>query len=229
MPQPTLTKAEVRSMVLEGLNLSKGVAYGTFDNSPLFKTEFIDDHIFQADIEVVKAISRSPGHPRRNEYALTLSTISTPGVRVPLRDTHHHLGEVISVDITRNDAKVVVGKTAPAAKITEWLVDKASYGGDDCVDGYYDITDNDLIFTGASAVVRALNIAPHTGADTNLFAPFEYKITVYRLTMAELLKKDPGMQAMASEFLNAGYNDLLAIVGGDAKLIPSITGYQQSR
>ncbi len=229
MPQPVLTKAEVRSMVLEGLNLSKGVAYGTFDNSPLFKTEFIDDQIFQADIEVVKAITRSPGHPRRNEYALTFSTISTPGVRVPLRDTHHHLGEVISVDITRNDAKVVVGKLAPAWKITEWLIDKASYGGDDCVDGYYDIANNDFIFTGTSASVRALNIAPHTGADTNLYAPFEYKITVYRLAMGELLKKDPGMQQLASEFLSSGYNDLLAIVGGDANLVPTISAYQQTR
>ncbi len=229
MPQPVLTRAELRNMVYEGLNVSKGVAYGTHDGSPLFKTEFIDDHIFQADIEVVKAISRSPGHPRRNEYALTLSTISTPGVRVPLRDTHHHLGEVISVDITRNDAKVVVGKTAPAAKITEWLIDKASYGGDDCVDGYYDVTDNDFIFTGLSAVVRALNIAPHSGVDTNLYAPFEYKITVYRLALGELLRKDPGMSQLATEFLTAGYNDLLVIVGGDAKLIPSITSYQQAR
>lgn len=229
MPQPVLSKAEVRSMVLEGLNLSKGAAYGTFDNSPLFKTEFIDDQIFQSDIEVVKAITRSPGHPRRNEYALIFPTISTPGVRVPLRDTNHHLGEVISVDITRNDAKIVVGKLAPSWKITEWLVDKASYGGDDCVDGYYDVNDNDFIFTGASAVVRALNIAPHTSADVNLYAPFEYKLTVYRLAIGELLRKDPGMSALSTDFLNAGYNDLLAIVGGDSKLVPAITSYQQAR
>lgn len=227
MPQPVLTKAEVRSMVLEGLNLSKGVAYGTFDNSPLYKTEFIDDAIFQGDIKVVEAIMRSPGHPRRNEYALTLATISTPGVRVPLRDTHHHMGEAISVDITRNDAKVVVGSPAPANKITSWLLDKPSYGGDDCIDGYYDISDNDFIFTGLSAVVRVLNVSPHTPADTNLFAPFENKVTVYHYAMAQLLAKDPAMSEKAAEYANRAASELQAIVSG--MIMPSGEAYQQAR
>lgn len=228
MPQPVLTRLEVENMVLEGLNVSKAT-YGTHDGSPLFKIEFIREIVFQADIEVVKAIARTPGHPRRNEYSAALATIATPGVRVPLRDTHQHFGEVVAVDITRNDDKVVTGKPAPAIKITEWLIDKASYGADDCVDGYYDIVDNDFIFTGKTAVVRVLNIIPHvlSPLDTNLFSPFEYKIVVFHVAMRELFRKDPAMADMAAQYGVDAANDLAEIVG--KSIDPSVEGYQKSR
>lgn len=228
MPQPVLTRDEVENMVLEGLNISK-TTYGTHDGSPLFKIEFVQEILFQADIEVVKYIARTPGHPRRNEYAAALASIATPGVRVPLRDTHHHLGEVVSVDIVRNDDKVVVGKPAPAAKITEWLIDKASYGGDDCVDGYYDIVNDDFIFTGKTATVRVLNIAPHvlSPPDTNLYSPFEYKMTVYHVAMRELLKKDPAMASKAAEYGVEAANDLAEIMGKG--IAPNVEEYQKAR
>jgi hypothetical protein len=229
MAMPVLTTADVRAMVLEGINLSKGAAYGTHDGSPLYKPEFVNDCIFQADIEVVKWICRTPGHPRRNEYSAALATITTPGVRVPLRDTHAHFGEVVAVDIVRNDAKVVVGKTAPAAKITEWLLDKASYGGDDCIDGYYDVVDNDFIYTGDDAIVRVLNIPAHVVSppDANLFAPHEYKMAVFHVAMRELLRKDPGMSAKAAEYGVEAANDMSEIMG--KSIMPSVEGYQQAR
>lgn len=229
MAMPVLTTASVRALVLEGVNLSKGVAYGTHDGSPLFKPEFIDDCIFQADLEVVKHICRAPGHPRRNEYSVALAPISTPGVRVSLRDTREHLGEVVAVDITRNDAQVVVGKPAPAVKITEWLLDKASYGGDDCVDGYYDTVDNDFIFTGQTATVRVLNVAAHVVSppDTNLYSPHEYKLTVFHVAMREILKKDPAMSSKAAEYGVEAANDLAEILG--KSIMPSVEMYQQTR
>jgi len=228
MPQPVLTTAEVKAMVMEQLNVSK-VAYGTFDGSPLWKDDFIDDCIFQGDIDVVKCISRAPGHPRRDEYGLDLSVINTPGVRVLLSGSNHHFGEPVSVYITRNDDLVVEGKTAPAQKITEWLLDKASYGGDDCVDGYYSCKDSHFIFSGKTALVRVLQVAPHTLSDTGLYAPFENKITVYRLAMAELLKKDPGRKQDAADFRTDADKDLAMIMGVDAKMTPSIEAYNQSR
>jgi len=227
MAMPVLTRAEVEGMVLEALNISK-TTYGTHDGSPLFKIEFVRECIFQADLDVVKAITRSPGHPRRDEYSFSIA-VATPGVVVRLSDTNNHVGEVIYVNITRNDAKVVVGKTAPAQKITEWLIDKASYGGDDCVDGYYDVTDNNFIFTGLSASVRALNVAVHTLADTNLYAPFEYKETVFRLAMKELLKKDPEAKLQAAEYAGDAANDLMVIMGGDSKMTPSVQQFHGSR
>jgi hypothetical protein len=222
MAMPVLTRDEVEDMVMEALNVSK-VTYGTHDGSPLYKNENIREHIFQADLDVVKAITRSPGHPRRDEYSTGFS-IATPGVVVRLSDTNHHVGEVIYVSITRNDAKVVTGKTAPAQKITEWLIDKASYGGDDCVDGYYDVTDNNFIFTGLSAAVRALNVAPHilNPPDTNLYSPFEYKLTVFRLAMKELLKKDPEMATQYNQYAEDADKDMMVILGNDAKMYPSV-------
>lgn len=229
MAMPVLTTAAVRAMVLEGMNLSKGVAYGTHDGSPLFKPEFVDDNIFQADIEVVKAICRTPGHPRRNEYSVALSSIATPGVRVPLRNTHEHFGEVVAVDITRNDAQVVIGKPAPAVKISEWSLNKASFGGDDCVDGYYDTVDNDFIFTGQSATVRVLNIAAHVVSppDANLFAPHEYKLAVYHVAMREICSKDPAMAANYEKYAGLADRDLSEIMGKTIQ--PSVEAYQQSR
>ena len=227
MPMPVLTKAEVRSMVLEALNLSKGVAYGTFDNSPLYKTEFIDDCIFQADIDVCKCIAAAPGHSRREEYGVDLSSISTPGVRVLLTDTREHFGEPVSFYITRNDDVVVVGKTAPATKITEWFIDIPGHGGNDCVDGYYDCTDNILIFTGKSIVVRVLRIAAHTPSDTNLFSPFENKITVFRIAMSLLLQKDPARKQDAVDFRTDADKDLAMIMGTD--IAPTVEKYHGAR
>lgn len=228
MAMPILSRAEVENMVLESLNISK-TTYGTHDGSPLYKPEFVREMIFQADLQVVKAICRTPGHPRRNEYSTALTAISTPGVRVPLRDTREHFGEVVAVDITRADARVVVGKPAPAVKITEWLLDKSSHGGDDCVDGYYDITDNDFIFTGTSAVVRALTVPVHvlTPPDTNLYSPFEYKITVYHGAMVELLGKDPAMKDEVSKYAAAWSAEIAEIVGKSIE--PSVEGYQKVR
>lgn len=229
MPMPVLTTAEVRSLVLEGLNLSKGVAYGTFDNSPLYKIEFINDCIFQADIEVCKCIARAPGHPRRDEYGLDLPTISTPGVRVLISGSNHHFGEPVSFYITRNDDVVVVGKPAPAQKISNWLLDVAGHGGNDCVDGYYDYTDNHLIFTGKSILVRVLSVNPHVVSppDASLYSPFENKITVYKIAMAELLKKDPTRAGDAAQFRDDADKELMMIMGGD--ITASVERYGQSR
>ncbi len=222
MAMPVLLFSDVEDMVFEALNVSK-TTYGTHDGSPLYKPENIRAMIFQADIEVVKAITRSPGHPRRDEYSVSFS-IATPGVVVRLSDTNHHVGAVTYVIITRNDAKVVVGKPAPAQKITEWLVDKASYGGDDCVDGYYDATDNKFIFTGLSASVRALNVAPHVlePPDTNLYSRFEYKWTVFRLAMKELIKKDPEMRTQYEQYATDADRDIGMIMGTDASMYPTV-------
>lgn len=222
MAMPILTRSEVEAMVLEALNISK-TTYGTHDGSPLHKIQMVREMIFQADLDVVKAITRSPGHPRRDEYSIGFA-IATPGVVVRLSDTNHHVGEVIYVSITRNDAKVVTGKPAPAQKITEWLLDKASYGEDDCIDGYYDVTDNNFIFSGLSSSVRALNVAIHSvePPDANLYSPFEYKLTVFRLAMMELLKKDPEMASQAGEYAASAANDIAMIMGTDARMTPSV-------
>lgn len=229
MPMPVLSTSEVRSMVLEGLNLSKNAAYGTFDNSPLYKIEFINDCIFQADIEVCKCIARAAGHPRRDEYGLDLPVINTPGVRVLISNSNHHFGEPVSFYITRNDDVVVVGKPAPAQKITEWSLDIAGYGGNDCVDGYYDYTDNHLIFTGKSILVRVLNVNPHVVSppDASLYAPFENKITVYNIAMSLLLKKDPVRKADAVEFRTDADKELAMIMGSD--ISASVERYGQVR
>ena len=227
MPMPILTALEVKTMVMEGLNLSKGVTYGTFDNSPLYKDDYIDDCIMQADIEVCKCIAVAPGHPRRGEYGLDLAAISTPGVRVLISGTNHHFGEPVSFYITRNDDVVVVGKPAPAQKISEWFIDIPGHGGNDCVDGYYDYTDNHLIFTGKSILVRVLQVAPHTVADTNLYAPFENKLTVYNIAMSLLMMKDPTRKDDASMYRGEADKELAMIMGSD--IAPTVQKYGQAR
>lgn len=219
---PLLTTAEVLNLVFEQLNVAK-TTYGTFDGSPLYKLDGIKDTVMLGDIEVVKTIIRTPGHPRRPEFQFVTSAILTPGVNVPIRDTFEHAGELLRVMITRQDDVVVVGKTVPSSKISQWLLDKSSYGGDDIVDGYYDYTNDLLIFTGKSATLTLTNVGEHTTADVNLFSPSEYKMAIVHYACKELLRRDPAKTAEQALHESAWGQEMQLLTGFSVNPPESVT------
>lgn len=222
----TIPLSTVKGVVLETLNLSKNVAYGSFDGSPLYKDEFINQVIFNADVSVLNAIMASPGHPRRQQYTL-FQTLTVEGIITQLSGAFANRGQLF-VEIVRNDAVVVVGKPAPAAKIADWVNNKDDYGDSDCVDGYYNLDDGNLIFSGDLCNVLVLNTADHTPADTSLFAPPEYIPTIERMAVGELLMKDPAKRDMGADYLRAAAADIQLIMGGST-FVPPFEAYQQSR
>lgn len=224
----TLTLDEVRAIVYETLNLSKNVAYGTFDNSPLYKVEYIRDLIFDADDSVVSAICQTVGHPRRSEYTYQQG-LGPEGVVFQLSTVNDAANRgVLNVDITRADLSIVPGIPAPAEKIGEWVRNKSSYGGSDCTDGYYNIQDGQFIFSGGGATLTLLNVADHTSADTNLFSPPEYKNTIVKMALGDLFGKDPAKRDLGARYYQEAMDDIKMIMA-NVDFVPAFTQHEQER
>lgn len=217
-----LTLAEVRSQVYEAINSSKGVAYGTYDSNPNYKTGSIDDAIIDADYRVSSIICNTVGHPHRPLFVNTSSSLTTPGEWTSLVECDSAIEGVMIV--VASVAKT--GQAAPANKIQQWISNAAAHGGAAVIGGYYDVVGNQIFFSGTSLTYKYYKVPAFVA--TNLNSPVVYRPTVVRLALSFILAKDEAMMAAAQLYGQQAVMDLAAIGSGKI-VVPEFEQAQQER
>jgi hypothetical protein len=209
-----ITLGHLEHLIYEMLNSSKS-AYGTFDGNPNYKTLGIRRIILDKDMTLATLIAANPGQPERTLYK-TVTTLSPQGVWLDIPSAQ---SEATSIEIVTMNRGTVTGIRAPAAKIVNWIKHPAVFGGLDIIEGYYDIQQNQILFSGQSVNVVNYVVTPHTNNPSDITTPDTYTLrapdnfrdVLAAMVMAEILSKPGGHNELAAAYHQKA-NDLLSVL-----------------
>lgn len=226
-----LTLLQAKKEVMELLNVSQ-TTYGTFDNDSKYKDNLITDAIHDADHLVSLAICETPGHPKRVPFMLSTDIVNplvfTADISVAVPQ---HFGPLGPFFIQKLDGNWYTAIPAPAEKITRWRINENGiYGSGDDVNGYYDIVENRIVFSGSTIRVWYSSFTPGfaTLDATALISPDEYLSSVVKLALGMLYMKQEDFAQAAAWYYSQGQADLQSIRGMQL-IVPPIEQYQQKR
>lgn len=160
----------------------------------------IEEVILQSDMEVVRAVIQTPGHPRRNQF-INRVEIAASGDELPQATEGWSNVECF------NGSEWITGNARSINVIQRINRRRAIYGGATKSASYFDISDGRAYFTG-----EKIRVDTYRYIRTNeCQSPDEYLSTVVNLSLGWLMHKEGDDVAAGQFYRQIGENQLQMI------------------
>lgn len=208
MPVTAIDFTTLKNKAMAMINVST-TAYGTYDLDPGFFEAFIDDAIYDADLEIRKAIVANPKHPQRTGYLTT--AVVTDGALLPAAP-----GDLGPIEITTTAGDVRTDRQVDIGDIEAWKKDTAHvlYGSLDDIEGHFAIQGQRIRFIGQTCTVTLPGQLVRGSAHV-ITSPIEYINTALALSVGSVLMKDPEFSYQSGTAMSVGMAGIQAITRGE--------------
>lgn len=193
----------LKDEVMAIINVCTAV-YGTYSVNPSFFEAFIEDAIFDADLEIQRAIVNNAEHSQRPNYLTTTTVLD--GAKLPSA-----VGDLGPVEIETTAGATRVDRKVSLGDLELWKADTSHvlFGSLDDIEGHFAIAGDRIYFIGATCTITYPTVT--RGSASGLFAPIEYINTAKGLVAGNVLLKDPEFASQTQMAMSIGMAGLQGI------------------
>ncbi len=197
----------IKNEAMAIINVSTAT-YGVHNGNPSFFDTFINDAIYDADVDVQTAIVQNPKHSQRPGYLTTVTV--TDGALLPAA-----IGDIGPIEVTTTAGAIRTDRKVSIGDLELWKADSThvQFGALDDVEGHFALAGDRIHFIGTLCTITIPRIV--RGAASVLYAPMEYLNTVLALAVAKVLLKDPEFAFQSQTAMSVGMAGLQAIGRGE--------------